>query len=392
MSERRTSRSNTAPASASAAAPHAHGRLTTSLSVAGYLYDVANCCIRIVFLILFPARCDPNIHAYFITMLVLDAVHLLPYKPLVWYINHHRQHWQNQQWFLHLRSFWTACQVVDTAAFLYATVGIFRPGNCREQSKHLWWLMVAETAVTYTLFVGPMLIFCCLGLIFRKRIMAQRRAQMELDAQGGNAGTAPTGLTLVELSTLRTYLFGEPNRGQEPDEIRIQDLESNVGNNHERRSTDNDDDDNNPRVPTAKAPSIASIETCSICITEYSPGERLRELACGHRFHQECIDGWLLPDPAKHCKGHRTCPLCVGPAVREDGVADGLEGDNKAAGTAMPELLDRLENLTYTLETRPDRRQSLRRGSGVGNAPGTSSGLASDVADGVARRDSRSEE
>ncbi|KAJ3183091.1 E3 ubiquitin-protein ligase rnf43 [Geranomyces variabilis] len=388
MSERRTSRANTAALSAAAAAPH--GRLTTFLSVAGYLYDIANCCLRIVFLIMFPARCDPNIHAYFFTMLALDAVHLLPYKPLVWFINNHRQHWQNQQWFLHLRSFWTACQVVDTAAFLYASVGIFRPGTCREQSKHLWWLMVAETVATYTVFVGPMLVFCCLGLIFRKRIMAQRRAQMELEAQGGAAGAAPTGLTLVELSTLRTYLFGEPNRGNEPDEIRIQDLESNTGTNHDRRSTA--DDGNQPHVPKPKAPSIASIETCSICITEYTPGERLRELACGHRFHQECIDGWLLPDPATHSKGHRTCPLCVGPAVRQDEVAEGSEGEDKAAGAEMPELLDRLETLTNTLEPRPDRRQSLRRGgSADGTALGTSGGPTAVIAVGAVRRDSRSD-
>ena len=42
---------------------------------------------------------------------------------------------------------------------------------------------------------------------------------------------------------------------------------------------------------------------CSICLGDVEAGERLRQLRCSHRFHQPCVDEWLLKKP--------TCPLCV---------------------------------------------------------------------------------
>ena len=42
---------------------------------------------------------------------------------------------------------------------------------------------------------------------------------------------------------------------------------------------------------------------CSICLADVEPGEKLRQLRCSHRFHQPCVDEWLLKKP--------TCPLCV---------------------------------------------------------------------------------
>lgn len=41
---------------------------------------------------------------------------------------------------------------------------------------------------------------------------------------------------------------------------------------------------------------------CSICTEDFIEGTRLRKLPCGHVFHPQCIDLWLM-DRA------RTCPL-----------------------------------------------------------------------------------
>ncbi|KAJ7525961.1 hypothetical protein O6H91_17G076100 [Diphasiastrum complanatum] len=42
---------------------------------------------------------------------------------------------------------------------------------------------------------------------------------------------------------------------------------------------------------------------CSVCLTEFQEEEKLRILPkCGHGFHADCIDMWLL--------SHSTCPLC----------------------------------------------------------------------------------
>lgn len=42
---------------------------------------------------------------------------------------------------------------------------------------------------------------------------------------------------------------------------------------------------------------------CAICLSEFSPGERVRLLPnCGHGFHVKCIDRWLT--------AHASCPTC----------------------------------------------------------------------------------
>ena len=42
---------------------------------------------------------------------------------------------------------------------------------------------------------------------------------------------------------------------------------------------------------------------CSICLADYKDTDVLRFLpSCGHLFHVECVDSWLLL--------HATCPVC----------------------------------------------------------------------------------
>lgn len=41
---------------------------------------------------------------------------------------------------------------------------------------------------------------------------------------------------------------------------------------------------------------------CAICISEYELGEKVKQLQCWHKFHEECLKEWL--------KEHVTCPLC----------------------------------------------------------------------------------
>eukprot|EP00419_Tripos_fusus_P001547 CAMPEP_0172680114 /NCGR_PEP_ID=MMETSP1074-20121228/16544_1 /TAXON_ID=2916 /ORGANISM="Ceratium fusus, Strain PA161109" /LENGTH=159 /DNA_ID=CAMNT_0013498391 /DNA_START=367 /DNA_END=846 /DNA_ORIENTATION=- len=43
--------------------------------------------------------------------------------------------------------------------------------------------------------------------------------------------------------------------------------------------------------------------SCAVCLGNYESGALLRLLPCGHRFHQDCVDHWLI-------KQSRTCPLC----------------------------------------------------------------------------------
>ena len=45
---------------------------------------------------------------------------------------------------------------------------------------------------------------------------------------------------------------------------------------------------------------------CAVCLNDFKHEENLRVLPCGHCFHVECIDKWLLKHSA-------TCPLCQKP-------------------------------------------------------------------------------
>jgi hypothetical protein len=52
-------------------------------------------------------------------------------------------------------------------------------------------------------------------------------------------------------------------------------------------------------------PAAIGTETCPICIVDFKEGDDLRLLPCEgkHRFHQECVDPWLLELSS-------SCPIC----------------------------------------------------------------------------------
>ncbi|EGV93382.1 E3 ubiquitin-protein ligase RNF6 [Cricetulus griseus] len=54
-------------------------------------------------------------------------------------------------------------------------------------------------------------------------------------------------------------------------------------------------------------------KVCSVCISDYVAGNKLRQLPCLHEFHIHCIDRWL----SENC----TCPVCRQP-VLEFGAAN----------------------------------------------------------------------
>jgi E3 ubiquitin-protein ligase RLIM len=43
-------------------------------------------------------------------------------------------------------------------------------------------------------------------------------------------------------------------------------------------------------------------KTCTICVAEYTEGNKIRILPCSHEYHVHCIDRWLFENS--------TCPIC----------------------------------------------------------------------------------
>ncbi|XP_057615816.1 E3 ubiquitin-protein ligase RLIM-like [Chionomys nivalis] len=55
-------------------------------------------------------------------------------------------------------------------------------------------------------------------------------------------------------------------------------------------------------LPTRSFGENDALKTCTICITEYTEGDTLRELPCSHEYHVHCINRWLWEN--------NTCPIC----------------------------------------------------------------------------------
>ncbi|KAM1074208.1 hypothetical protein ACFX11_019384 [Malus domestica] len=53
---------------------------------------------------------------------------------------------------------------------------------------------------------------------------------------------------------------------------------------------------------------------CSVCLSDFEEGDKIRQLKCKHTFHQGCLDKWLQEYRA-------TCPLCRTKVLPDDVVA-----------------------------------------------------------------------
>jgi len=55
-----------------------------------------------------------------------------------------------------------------------------------------------------------------------------------------------------------------------------------------------------------------SNQMCAICFGDYENGDIQRVMACGHKFHLECVDQWILKSAADS-KNPPCCPTCRHP-------------------------------------------------------------------------------
>ena len=56
-------------------------------------------------------------------------------------------------------------------------------------------------------------------------------------------------------------------------------------------------------IESRKKADLENHTLCSVCLSEFENGELVKTLRCGHMFHTECIDPWLINERA-------LCPVC----------------------------------------------------------------------------------
>ncbi|KNC99593.1 uncharacterized protein SPPG_04980 [Spizellomyces punctatus DAOM BR117] len=327
--------SNTTAAPDSSANPNSaptHGRRRTFLQklwlIVETTYNVIHLLILIIFLSLYRSSCDAPLNVYLIGLLVMEVVYGVPAKPIMYFVDR-RPEWRTSNVWRRVRKLWGTCAGVDVVWFVVGNVWVFRSQTCKTQNPQLYWLTFAEIIVRYATIVLPLTLFLILLCVFRGRVRRDMLGYPELQ----------TGLTPLELTRLKTFSFNELSL---PSQVEIiVDDSSHTPNSH----------------------------LCSVCLTEYAPHDRLRELACHHRFHKACIDQWLLDDPRTLTGGHRTCPLCVREAIKEEDRDPEWVARKKRADEIERTVEGDMRRAVEESRSEAVRRAEAASGSGEGGAP-----------------------
>lgn len=73
-----------------------------------------------------------------------------------------------------------------------------------------------------------------------------------------------------------------------------------------------------PTCPHASFDKSSNCGTeCSICLGEYAPGDLLTTFPCGHSFHTNCAQRWILTKSRSRRERTPSCPLCKQPLFTE---------------------------------------------------------------------------
>ena len=127
-----------------------------------------------------------------------------------------------------------------------------------------------------------------------------------------NSNDGPHTLTLEEVNTLPTIVYGVDNLADALDRYKQSHFTGDDSANDEENdkrpkgieSKESSDFENKTQPDNIVCAAFASSTSCSICICDFEHNEKVMLLPfCGHIFHTDCITPWLT-------EKKRSCPLC----------------------------------------------------------------------------------
>ncbi|KAJ3397207.1 hypothetical protein HDU80_009629 [Chytriomyces hyalinus] len=389
--------------------------------------------------------CEENVRTYLIGQLVLYIIYSLPQRPLQYYIENYNPELRRNRAIGVVWSVWSLLTLFDIIWFIVGQVWVFKAELCKKYDAPLYWLAVAEIVFFYLSTIVPIFLYTILVIVSRRRYL-----QNQMTGGTGPAAHLKGGLSKAELATLRTFVFRtsmavSPEENEHDEEKGIpaaqevtelamiqegsgekQQVVAATGKKVEGEAdkivataeiTESEDSDSkrSGKQPMHQASAagtgnssvsaqgeaemvhaVKPVESdlpegastnCAICFCDFEPGDVIRELACLHIFHSDCIDPWLIipeADPATQAtsststsppKAHRTCPLCVREAIlpefRDPAVEQAMELQKKE-DAEMARLLERLkkeaEEEQQLIESRKKRAElkKQRRANGFG--------------------------
>ena len=215
-------------------------------------------------------------------------------------------------------------------------------------NEQLWGNMLAS------MFMAALclsIILASVIVIRRRRSLNQLYIRLALDAlqeqneNGGGANAANTVMQQEDLDTLPVTTFNSAVHGSTADDGRESgdgggsvggaDAAAPVGGQQQQQqqfcipvgSTHNQ-----PVLMAGYGHAAGGTwETCTICLDDYEDGDLVRELACGHAFHKECIDMWLTTKAS-------FCPMCKADCSVSTSRRSAGSAATQNAGEAAPAL------------------------------------------------------
>ncbi|KAJ3105887.1 hypothetical protein HDU97_007386 [Phlyctochytrium planicorne] len=97
-----------------------------------------------------------------------------------------------------------------------------------------------------------------------------------------------------------------------------------------------EDDTDSTRKRSKSAASSDGHSTCAVCMSDYDEGDKIRQLKCGHEYHMQCIDPWVLSKPPSSSLG--TQQITITPRSSIQGSDVDRTATNASSSSSAPQV------------------------------------------------------